>query len=60
MDSVRAFVLHTLCEGEQSLNSLVAEFSRIPALVESSNFMDTVKVILNEFCVQGLAEVTSA
>ena len=60
MDSVRAYALDRLCEGVQSAGNLAAELASVPTLANTSNLIILVETILNEFCVCGLAEVTSA
>lgn len=60
MDSMRAFVLHSLCDGVHTPYSLTLELADIATLADNFDLMELVKFILNEFCVYGLAEVTSA
>ncbi len=60
MDSVRAFVLDRLCDGLQSPGSLASELASIPTLADTPELTKLVKTILDEFCVNGLAEVAHA
>lgn len=60
MDSLRGFVLNTLCDGLQTPNILTAELTNVPSLENVSKLDELVKSILNEFCAHGLAEMINA
>lgn len=56
LDAVRAYVLHLLSESIQTHDSLLQEFSKIPALAELHNRSAFLTEIFDEFVAAGLAE----
>ena len=56
LDAVRAYVLHLLSESIQTHDSVLQEFSKIPALAELHNQSAMVTEIFDEFVAAGLAE----
>lgn len=60
LDSVRAFVLNTLCEGDRTAQDIVVELSHISYLAEHVDLLQLTATILGELCSNGLSEAVTA
>lgn len=60
LDSVRAFILNTLCEGECTFAKIIAELSIIEDLAKNPDLTQLTNSILRELCANGLSEAINA